>query len=168
MDLNLKGKFALVGGASQGIGYAIAHLLASEGASVLISGRDGATAEAVAAEIERDFGSKAIGLAGDMGVKEDVLSMVQAAVDSFGGLDILVNNAGINVSVNAVEELTAADMEQVLGVNVVGAFLCAREAMRRMKQREGTDEGGRGRIVNIGSLSVQLRWLTLCLGPVRR
>jgi len=77
----------------------------------------------------------------------------------YHGVDILVNNAGINATANSLEELTAADMETVLGVNVVGAFLCAREAIKRMKQRGGggnnnnnNDDGG-GRIINIGSIS---------------
>ena len=63
------------------------------------------------------------------------ISQISECAERGGVVDTLVNNAGINISKNTLDELTAADMETVLGVNVVGAFLCAREAMKRMKQR---------------------------------
>jgi NAD(P)-dependent dehydrogenase (short-subunit alcohol dehydrogenase family) len=89
--------------------------------------------------------------------KEDNVVGLFAQIDHYlnGGIvDIVVNNAGINVAA-ATEDLSASDMEAVLGVNVVGAFLCAREAIKRMKkQRNDTGGGGGGgRIINIGSIS---------------
>ena len=88
-------KSALVTGGSGGIGRATAIAMAKEGASILITGRDGIATEKIAAEIRDEFGTQAIGMSADMGVKEQVEAMVQRAVNEFGGLDILVNNASL-------------------------------------------------------------------------
>lgn len=155
-------RIALITGGGGTIGKAIARALLGENISVVLTGRRLSKLEEVRESMLEEHGSSPAtvhAIPCDISDESNVVRLFQQ-IDQLeecasrgGGVDILVNNAGINVSVNSVEELTAADMEQVLGVNVVGAFLCAREAMRRMKQREGTDEGGRGRIVNIGSLS---------------
>ena len=154
MNKLLEGKVAIVTGGAKGLGYGISRALASEGASVLISGRDGATAQAVAAEIERDFGSKAIGLAGDMGVKEDVLSMVQAAVDSFGGLDILVNNASLLSAGVLLEDKTDEMLRRTLEIGVWGNWWAMQAAFPHMKKRGG------GSVINFSSIDAQTgAWL---------
>ena len=146
MSKLLEGKVAIVTGGAKGLGYGISRALASEGASVLISGRDGATAQAVAVEIERDFGTKAIGLAGDMGVKEDVLSMVQAAVDSFGGLDILVNNASLLSAGVLLEDKTDQMLRRTLEIGVWGNWWAMQAAFPHMKKRGG------GSVINFSSI----------------
>ena len=89
----LDGKVAIVTGGAKGLGYGISRCMAKEGASVLITGRDGVATEKVAAEIREEFGTQAIGISADMRNKEQVEGMVQRAVDEFGGLDSLVTNA---------------------------------------------------------------------------
>lgn len=154
MSKLLEGKVAIVTGGAKGLGYGISRALASEGASVLISGRDGATAQAVAVEIERDFGTKAIGLAGDMGVKEDVLSMVQAAVDSFGGLDILVNNASLLSAGVLLEDKTDQMLRRTLEIGVWGNWWAMQAAFPHMKKRGG------GSVINFSSIDAQTgAWL---------
>ena len=154
MSKLLEGKVAIVTGGAKGLGYGISRALASEGASVLISGRDGATAQAVAVEIERYFGTKAIGLAGDMGVKEDVLSMVQAAVDSFGGLDILVNNASLLSAGVLLEDKTDQMLRRTLEIGVWGNWWAMQAAFPHMKKRGG------GSVINFSSIDAQTgAWL---------
>ena len=154
MSKLLEGKVAIVTGGAKGLGYGISRALASEGASVLISGRDGATAQAVAVEIERDFGTKAIGLAGDMGVKEDVLSMVQAAVDRFGGLDILVNNASLLSAGVLLEDKTDQRLRRTLEIGVWGNWWAMQAAFPHMKKRGG------GSVINFSSIDAQTgAWL---------
>ena len=154
MNKLLEGKVAIVTGGAKGLGYGISRALASEGASVLISGRDGAAAETVAAEIERDFGSKAIGIAGDMGVKEDVLAMVQRAVDSFGGLDILVNNASLLSAGVLLEDKTDEMLRRTLEIGVWGNWWAMQAAFPHMKRRGG------GSVINFSSIDAQTgAWL---------
>ena len=154
MSKLLNGKVAIVTGGAKGLGYGISRALASEGASVLISGRDGAAAETVAAEIERDFGSKAIGIAGDMGVKEDVLAMVQRAVDSFGGLDILVNNASLLSAGVLLEDKTDEMLRRTLEIGVWGNWWAMQAAFPHMKKRGG------GSVINFSSIDAQTgAWL---------
>ncbi len=94
MDLQLKGKRALVAGASKGLGYAIAHLLAQEGSRVAINGRNSATISAAAQKIAEETKGEILALAGDVGLAEVPASLVEQTVHAFGGLDLLVTNAG--------------------------------------------------------------------------
>src|SRR3546814_8469380 len=89
----LEGKVGIVTGGAKGLGHGISRRMAREGASLLITGRDGAATEKVAAEIRDEFGTQAIGISADVGIKEQIEAMVERAVSEFGGLDILVNNA---------------------------------------------------------------------------
>jgi 3-oxoacyl-[acyl-carrier protein] reductase len=129
------------------MGEAIAMKLAAKGAAVVVSDIDGATAETVAKKI-RDANGKAVGVAIDVSKEDDAERLAQLAVDEFGGLDILVNNAGISTT-KLFTETTKADMERIIGVNLIGSFLCAQAAVRRMLPK------GYGRIINIASLSGQ-------------
>jgi NAD(P)-dependent dehydrogenase (short-subunit alcohol dehydrogenase family) len=141
-------KLLLVTGASRGIGAAIARRAAREGWRVVVNyRRDGDAASAVVQGIERDGGS-ALALKGDVAREEDVLGLFGEIDRRYGRLDGLVNNAGIVGRLGRLDEIDAADLKRVFEVNTIGAFLCAREAVRRMSTRKG---GRGGAIVNMSS-----------------
>jgi glucose 1-dehydrogenase len=132
----LKGKNVLITGGSSGIGQAIAVRFAEHGANVAINyltTRDEAagTEEQVRACVRkvREHGVREVLVQGDVSSEDDVVGMVGEATERLGGLDIVVNNAGIQVS-HPSEELASADFDRVLAVNLRGAFLCAREAIK--------------------------------------
>ena len=141
---NLNGRVALVTGGGAGIGRMSAHVLAQAGAAVRVTDVNEAAAERVAAEI-RERGYKAD--AGPLDVtREDSVVSAMAAVDAaHGRLDILINNAGINRRAPALE-LTLAAWNEVIGINLTGVFLCAREAGRRMVEQKS------GSIINLASI----------------
>jgi glucose 1-dehydrogenase len=149
----LKGKNVLVTGGTSGIGQAIAVRFAEHGANVAINYR---TAAEEAAETERqvhdcihkvrNHGVQDVLVQGDVSKEDEVVRMVQDTVDGLGGIDVLVNNAGIQIS-RPSNELSSADFEKVLAVNLHGAFLCAREAIKRF-----LDTGTPGAIVNVSSV----------------
>jgi glucose 1-dehydrogenase len=149
----LKGKNVLVTGGTSGIGQAIAVRFAEFGANVAINYRsrpeDAAeTAQQVEACVEKvqRMGVKDVIVRGDVSKEEDVVSMFRETVDKLGGLDVLVNNAGIQIS-RPSHELSAEDFDKVLGVNLRGAFLCAREAIKHF-----LEENKAGVITNISSV----------------
>jgi NAD(P)-dependent dehydrogenase (short-subunit alcohol dehydrogenase family) len=143
----------LITGAGRGIGAATARLAAERGYAVCINYlRDAAAAQKLKIELEKS-GTKAIAVAGDVSVEADVLRIFGAVERSLGRLTALVNNAGI-VDVRArVEEMTAARLQRMFAINVIGSFLCAREAVKRMAPRFG---GEGGAIVNISSVAARL------------
>ena len=94
MDLHLKNKVALIAGASKGLGYAVAHALAQEGATVSISSRDESSIKAAAAQIERDTGTKPFAMAVDVRSGEAIQRWVSATADRYGGVDALMTNSG--------------------------------------------------------------------------
>lgn len=133
----LPDRIAIVTGAAQGLGEAIAHRLAGEGAHVVVADINDEQARLVAAEIERRHRRRALAVRCDVTDEEEVAGMVRAALDAFGRLDLLVSNAGILIS-GDVTEFSAADWRKVIEVNLVGYFLCAREAAKVMRrQRNG-------------------------------
>jgi glucose 1-dehydrogenase len=149
----LRGKNVLVTGGSSGIGQAIAVRFAEYGANIAINylrrpeeARD--TEDQVQACVHqvRQVGVRDILVQGDVSREEDVVRMVAEAAEGLGGLDILVNNAGIQIS-RPTEELSSADFDAVLGVNLRGAFMCAREAIRRFLADET-----QGSILNVSSV----------------
>jgi glucose 1-dehydrogenase len=148
----LKGKNVLVTGGSSGIGQAIAVRFAQYGANVAINylrqpeeAHD--TEELVHACVHRvrQEGVQDVLVGGDVSDEEDVVRMVREAADGLGGLDVLVNNAGIQIS-RPSHELSSADFDRVLAVNLRGSFLCAREAIRTFLPTGG------GSIVNVSSV----------------
>ncbi|PTE08032.1 SDR family oxidoreductase [Mesorhizobium helmanticense] len=141
-------KVLLVTGGSRGIGAAISRLAAAAGYRVAVNyASNEAAAKALVAEIKA-AGGEAIAVKGDVGVEADVIAMFDTVDGAWGRLDAIVNNAGI-VDVKArVDEMSAARLERMMRINVVGPFLCAREAVRRMSTRHG---GKGGAIVNISS-----------------
>jgi NAD(P)-dependent dehydrogenase (short-subunit alcohol dehydrogenase family) len=143
----------VVTGGSRGIGAATARLAARQGYAVCVNyRRDQAAAEQVAGAI-RDGGGRAIAVAGDMAVEADVLRLFRAVDAEFGPLTALVNNAGIVGRASRVEEIGEAELREVLAINVIGPFLCAREAVRRMSTKRG---GKGGAIVNVSSAASRL------------
>jgi sorbitol-6-phosphate 2-dehydrogenase len=137
MDRILQDKVALVTGGAQGLGEAICHRLAREGAPVVVADLNLEGAQCVAAEIEARTDRRAVAVQVDVTNEAQVAAMVDRAVDEFGRLDILVSNAGILVS-GPVDEFPADRWRAVIEVNLVGYFLCAKHAARVMKaQREG-------------------------------
>jgi NAD(P)-dependent dehydrogenase (short-subunit alcohol dehydrogenase family) len=140
----LDGRAAIVTGSSAGLGEAIARELAALGASVVINAREGERAESVAASI-RATGMRAVAHAADVTVEADVRALVDAALDAFGHLDVLVNNAGRG-NITPTEELSLADWDAVLRVNLTAPFLCSRAAVAHLAA------SGDGVIVNIGSI----------------
>jgi glucose 1-dehydrogenase len=149
----LRGKNVLVTGGSSGIGQAIAVRFAEYGANVAINylrSPDEAreTEEQVHACVHRvrQEGVREVLVGGDVSVEDDVVRMVGEAGEALGGLDVLVNNAGIQIS-RPSEELSGADFDRVLDVNLRGSFMCAREAIRRFLADEKP-----GSIVNVSSV----------------
>lgn len=141
-------RVVLVTGASRGIGAAIARHAAELGDDVVVNYTASAdAAEQVAAEI-RALGRRALVVRADVSKEADVLSLFEAIDREFGRIDVLVNNAGIAGGYGTIDSVDAAMLDHLWAVNVTSAFLCAREASRRMR----TDRGGRGgSIVNVSS-----------------
>jgi NAD(P)-dependent dehydrogenase (short-subunit alcohol dehydrogenase family) len=141
---DLGGRVALVTGGSKGLGYAMAAGLASAGADVILVSRHLDEAQNAAANIARDFGKRALGLAADVADEEQVNDMVVAADKSFGKIDILINSAGINIR-GPVTELSPEQFDEVMRVNVRGTWLCSRSVITGMRSRKW------GRILNMAS-----------------
>ncbi|MDP4023295.1 SDR family oxidoreductase [Methylobacterium sp. NEAU 140] len=145
-------KVAVVTGGSRGIGRAVALLLAERGYAVCLSYvSDAGAAEAVVSAIEAK-GGRAVAVRSDVGVETDVLALFEAA-DRLGPVTALVNNAGVVDVACRVADVTAARLQRMMTTNVVGSFLCAREAVRRMSTKHG---GKGGAIVNLSSVAARL------------
>jgi NAD(P)-dependent dehydrogenase (short-subunit alcohol dehydrogenase family) len=143
----------LITGASRGIGAATARLAAAEGYDVVVNfARDEAAAKRVVSEC-RECGAQAFAHRADVADETEVVGLFDRTVAEFGRLDVLVNNAGILHQQMRFEEMTVERWRELLEVNVVGAFLCAREAVRRMSTRHG---GAGGVIVNVSSMAAAL------------
>jgi 2-hydroxycyclohexanecarboxyl-CoA dehydrogenase len=141
--MRLEGKNALVTGAGRGIGRAIALALARDGARVAVADLDGASADAVAAEIARLDG-KGIGIRVDLTKRPEVEAMVARAVSELGSVDVLVNNAGWDF-VQPFLESDEATWDRIIALNFKGVLYTCRAAVPGMVERGG------GRVVNIGS-----------------
>lgn len=140
-------KIAIVTGAGSGVGRAAALALLSDGYRVVLAGRRAEPLEAVAAQ--SGAGDRALAAPSDVTDEQSVAHLFQTCVQHFGGLDVLFNNAGRGAPAVPLEDLTLAQWQQVVDVNLTGMFLCIREAFRVMKSKNPPG----GRIINNGSLS---------------
>ncbi|MEM7760529.1 MAG: glucose 1-dehydrogenase [Cyanobacteria bacterium P01_A01_bin.40] len=149
----LKGKNVLVTGATSGIGQAIAAYLATEGANVALNYRNDPdklddTKELINQMCDqvRGCGGKELPVEGDVSSEADIVRMCQEVIEKLGSLDILINNAGIQTA-SPSHKLETADFDKVIQVNLRGAYLCAREAIKHFMER-----GNGGIIINVSSV----------------
>jgi NAD(P)-dependent dehydrogenase (short-subunit alcohol dehydrogenase family) len=146
-------KVVLITGASRGIGRSAARLAGARGWSVGVNyANNAAAADETVAAVEA-AGGRAIAIRGDVGEEADVIAMFDATIKAFGPLDGFVNNAGIVAPGSALADMDLARLKRVFDTNVLGAYLCAREAARRLSTRRG---GRGGSIVNISSAAARL------------
>ncbi len=146
MERVLAEKIAIVTGGAQGLGEAICHRLAQEGAHVVVADLNQEGAQRVAGSLVAQTNGRALAVGVDVTDEGQVEAMVQSAVQAFGRLDILVSNAGILIA-GAVDEFAADKWRAVMNVNLFGYFLCAKHAARVMKEQRS------GAIVQINSKS---------------
>jgi len=140
----LDGRVAIVTGAARGLGRAMARALSDAGASVVVTSRELAAAQAAATELP-----SAHALEVDVRQPESVAAMVTAAVEAFGGLDILINNAGMTHR-GSLAQLTDDQWDDVIDTNLKGAWMCCRAALPIMQA------AGWGRVINISSMFSQV------------
>jgi NAD(P)-dependent dehydrogenase (short-subunit alcohol dehydrogenase family) len=146
-------KSILITGAGRGIGRAAAILCGARGWSVGINYAGNAEAAEVTAAAVRDAGGTAVTIQGDVSVEADVLRMFDVTEQNFGGIDGVVVNAGIAAPAAMLADVDLARLQRIFDVNVLGAYLCAREAARRMPK----DRGGRGgSVVLVSSVAARL------------
>ncbi len=144
--MELKDKVAIVTGSGRGIGEGIARVLGRAGAAIVVMDMNPKNAESVAEAITKE-GGRALPLVANVTQEDTLEKMVQETVKQFGTLDILVNNAGIESSPKLLTDLTKAQWDKVIAVNLTGVFLCCKAVIPTMIAK------GKGRIVNIGSIA---------------
>ncbi|MCP5109193.1 MAG: SDR family NAD(P)-dependent oxidoreductase, partial [bacterium] len=143
--MELKGKVAVVTGASKGIGRQTALDLAKAGADVAITARSKELLDSLAAEIKA-IGRNVFVFAGDMSIEEDIVAFITQTADTLVGIDILVNNAGLG-HFHTVAEMTTAHWDEMFDLNVRGLFIATREALPFLRQ------AGESAVVNVVSLA---------------
>ncbi|MDV3347202.1 SDR family oxidoreductase [Leptothoe sp. LEGE 181152] len=143
----------VITGGSRGIGAATASLAAERGYAVCVNYRRNHQAANAVVEKIRQQGGKGVAIAADIAIEAEVIALFNAVDHQLGTITALVNNAGILEQQTRVENLDAARLNRVLATNVTGAFLCAREAIKRMSTKRG---GPGGAIVNISSVAARL------------
>ncbi len=141
----LDGRRALVTGGGRGLGRVIAQALAEAGAEVAVTSRSLGTSQAAASGIEGTTGRRALAFAADVSVPAEIEGLVKEVTKALGPIDILVNNAGVNIR-GASEDLSEADWDTVIDVNLKAPFLCSRAVLPKMRAR------GWGRVINLGSI----------------
>lgn len=141
----VKNKVAIVTGSARGIGFAIAQVLAEEGAKVVISDLSMSSGEESAKQLQ-EKGYEAVFIPCDISKRDQVNKLFSKTKEHFGAIDVLVNNAGINRD-GMLHKLTDDDWDKVIDINLKGTFNCMQEAAKLMREQ------GSGRIVNISSAS---------------
>ena len=158
MSKRLAGQKALVTGANSGIGEGIARRLASEGCDVAINWIVNEEATQKVVEGIQESGVSALGIQADVSDESEVNRMFEHVVNEFGTLDILVNNAGVEIH-NYLADMSKEEWDKVIGVNLTGAFLCTRAAVRQFLQNEDRPNSrSRGKVVNISSVHQDIMW----------
>ena len=159
MQISLEQQVALITGASSGIGAGVANALAAAGAAVVINyNSQAAPAEELAAQINAN-GGRAIAIGADVSKEDDVERLFAQTLEAFGSLDILVANSGLQKDAPAVD-MTLADWNAVINVNLTGQFLCARAALRIFNQqgvRKGVSRAA-GKIIHMSSVHQRIPW----------
>lgn len=162
-------KVVVVTGSSRGIGKAIAKEFAKNGYSVVLNARDEEELKQASKEIEDETkqndnnnNSKIALVVGDISQEQTSKSLIEEAIKRFGRLDVLVNNAGISGTSKKISELTTDDWEKVIDINLKGAFICTRDALKYMLQNNGKNsqsypdvknsDNGNYSIINISSV----------------
>ena len=158
-----KVQVAVITGSSKGIGKAIATEFAKAGYSVVINARDEGELKQASEDISQstEGKNKVVYVPGDISQEQISESLIQEAINTFGRIDVLVNNAGIGGRQKKIDELTSKDWDEVIDINLKGAFLCTREAVKNMLK------GGTGNysIINISSVheySTTARRCSIC------
>lgn len=146
MEISLKGKVAIVTGASRGIGKAIALEMAKSGADLLVVSRKIADIEKTADEIKA-LGRKATAVAAHIGRLEDIPTVVSKAVETYGKIDILVNNAATNPTMDSALDATDRAWDSIMNLNLKGLFFLSQAVARVMKEHGG------GVIINVSSVA---------------
>ena len=144
--MELKGKTAVVTGATKGIGKAIAHSLVLAGANVVITSRNPAEIKTAIADLNHSDQGRAAGIACDVRDYTQVMSLFEYAIATLNRVDILINNAGIGIF-ESVENMTPEEFRAVIETNLFGVYYCCHEVIPLMKQQGG------GYIINISSLA---------------
>ncbi len=145
--MSLAGKAVLVTGTTSGLGRSIARVWAAQGARVIATGRRAELGESLEKEV-RGAGGELSFLRLDVSQRDECRQAVQAVLDSYGRLDILVNNAGIEGPIVDAHDLSEDDWDEVVGINLNGAFYCSKHAIRAMKA-----QGGGGALLHIASIN---------------
>ncbi|WP_414044205.1 glucose 1-dehydrogenase [Macrococcus sp. EM39E] len=152
MYQDLKDKVVVITGASSGIGKAMAEAFGSEQSKVVINYKSSQEEAEKVAQNVKDNGGDAITVQGDVSNEGDVVNIVQTAIDTFGGVDIMINNAGYEKATPSVE-MSAEEFNNVMHINLTGAFVGSREAVKHF-----IDTGKKGNIINISSVHDIIPW----------
>jgi 3-oxoacyl-[acyl-carrier protein] reductase len=143
-EKQLKDMVAVITGGGKGIGRSIVLAYAEQGANLVVCGRDFSLLEEVSLEAGK-MGVAVLPVRADISVESEVENMVERALREFGRIDILVNNAGIAGPLGLLTDISKADWDEVININITGVFLCSRAVLRHMIERR------RGNIINISS-----------------
>jgi dehydrogenase/reductase SDR family protein 4 len=146
MDFSLKGKVALVTGASRGIGHAVAVGLAQGGVDIAIASRKLPDLEKVAEEIKK-MGRKCLPVAVHAGRVEEINNLVKRVLEEFGKIDILVNNAATNPTMSSAMDVDERAWDSIMNLNLKGLFFLSQAVARSMKEKGG------GKIINVSSIA---------------
>ena len=142
---DLTGKTAIVTGGNGGIGYGMASEIGKSGANIVITGRNSDKTKEAVNELKKSF-DNVIGIDSDVSDESSIKDMIKISNETFGSIDVLINNAGIGIR-EFPENYSTDDWNQVININLTGAFLCSREVYPIMKSQ------GSGKIINIGSMT---------------
>lgn len=145
IEYGLETKVAIITGGYRGIGHAIANKLAEEKAIVVITGRNLETAQHVANELKKSYGTETLAIKHDVTDENSTIAMINTVIDKFNKIDILINNAGI-VSDSLLVSMKSEAWDSVLSTNLSGAFYCMKYVSKQMLKHKS------GRIVNIVSV----------------
>ena len=144
--MKLRERVSIITGGGRGLGRDIALAFAREGANVVVAGTTESALTATAAEV-RAIGREALAVIADVADEQAVAHLVEKALAEFGQIDILVNNAGVIGPTAVVTDISRAEWDRTLAVNLTGAFLCAQAVLKHMAERR------QGKIINIASVA---------------